>query len=467
MKLIYRILSTLCIALSLGFGMTGCIEDGISTSASDQPVFSTDTLRMGSVFTLDATPTHRFVVFNNNDKGIMISDIRFSDDPSGMFRLNVDGVAGKRFNNVEIRANDSIFVFVEATLPENGRNQMVDVVSHLEFVTNGVTRTLPVKITGRDVTRLRGDARIAANTSFSPDKPYQVFDSLVVEKGVTLTLPAGTELFMHDAARIKVYGTLRMEGTAEKPVSVTGDRSGYVAASIPYEIMSGQWGGIEFAPESRDNFISHATIRNSEWGMIVDGADNSLRIVNSQIRNTKEYVLRAFHSRVDAAGCEFAEASMGLVGLVGGSHTFNHCTFANYYLFTAVGGPAVQFVHFNDESIDEEFPDMPLLNARLTNCILYGFGGEVNKADLEGTDIYLERCLLKSPGSDDDHFINCLWDKDPKYYTEREQYKFDYRLRDDSPARDAADMTLTDAATATDRYGCQRTGALGAYEARP
>lgn len=467
MKLIYKILSTICITLALGFGATGCIEDGISTSASDQPVFSTDTLRMGSVFTLDATPTHRFVVFNNNDKGIMISDIRFSDDPSGIFRLNVDGIAGKRFNNVEIRANDSIFVFVEATLPENGRNQMVDVVSHLEFVTNGVTRTLPVKISGRDVTRLRGDARISSDTSFSPEKPYQIYDSLVVEKGVTLTLPAGTELFMHDAARIKVYGTLRMEGTAEKPVSITGDRSGYVAASIPYEIMSGQWGGIEFAPESRDNFISHATIRNSEWGLIVDGADNSLRLINSQIRNTKEYVLRAFHSNVDAAGCEFADASLGLVGLIGGSHSFNHCTFANYYLFTAIGGPALQFAHYDDESLDLDFPDMPLLSARLTNCILYGIGGELSKGDLEGTDIYLQRCLLKSAGSDDDHFIDCIWDKDPKYYTEREQYKFDYRLRDDSPARDAADMGLTDPATASDRYGLQRAGALGAYESRP
>ena len=36
--------------------------------------------------------------------------------------MNVDGLSGREFHNVEIRAKDSIYVFVEATLPENGRN---------------------------------------------------------------------------------------------------------------------------------------------------------------------------------------------------------------------------------------------------------------------------------------------------------------------------------------------------------
>ncbi len=38
----------------------------------------------------------------------------------GIGRLNVDGFSGKSFDNVEIRANDSIIVVVETTLPANG-----------------------------------------------------------------------------------------------------------------------------------------------------------------------------------------------------------------------------------------------------------------------------------------------------------------------------------------------------------
>ena len=168
---------------------------------------------------------------------------------------------------MEIRAKDSIFIFVEATLPENNINKSVDILSHIEFLTNGVITKMPVKATGRDAVRLKGDVRYADDTRLSAEKPYHVYDSLVVEQGATLTIPEGTELYFLDDARIVVHGTLQVDGTAKHPVSMTGNRTGFVAASIPYEIMSGQWRGIEFTNTSKDNRITHATIRNSAAGL--------------------------------------------------------------------------------------------------------------------------------------------------------------------------------------------------------
>jgi len=84
-----------------GLVVTGCIEDGFTTSPSDQPVYSTDTLRIGTVFTAEGTPTSRFKVFNRHDKGLSISKISFRDPAmEEIFRLNVDGVSGKRFYTV-------------------------------------------------------------------------------------------------------------------------------------------------------------------------------------------------------------------------------------------------------------------------------------------------------------------------------------------------------------------------------
>ena len=82
----------------------------------------------------------------------------------------------------------------------------------------------------------------------------------------------------------------------------------------------------------------------------------------------------------------------------------------------------------------------------------------------------LQRCLLKSAGSNDEHFIDCLWDTDPLYYTDRESYVFNYRLKPSSPAIGAGDPALMNPATATDRYGVSRDAAapaLGAYEKKP
>ncbi len=191
MKALRNIFKLIVLTLAVSAALSSCIEDGMTTSASDQPAFSTDTVRLGTLFTLDASPTQRFVVYNRHDKGLNISRIAFADDPSGNFRLNVDGMSGREFSNVEIRANDSIFIFVEATLPENGRNQAVDLISHIEFRTNGVSSQLPVKATGRDVTRLKGDTRYSSDFTMDAAKPYQVFDSIVVEAGATLTIPAG------------------------------------------------------------------------------------------------------------------------------------------------------------------------------------------------------------------------------------------------------------------------------------
>ena len=455
MIILRKIFILLAVALSGAMAFSSCIEDAFTTSASDQPAFSTDTLRMGQIFTLDASPTHRFTVYNRHDKGINISSIEFADDPQGIFRLNVDGMSGRRFDNVE-----------------NGRDVPVDVLSHIEFRCNGVSTRFPVKAWGRDVVRFKGDTRFPESTTLSAAKPYHVTDSIVVEEGAVLTVPAGVEMFFHSEARILVHGTLRIEGTHERPVSLTGDRSGFVAAEIPYEIMSGQWGGIIFTPASKDNYISHATIRNSEYGLVLDHAqgDPALHLINSQVRKTKNYVVEALHSSVKAAGCELSEASGGIVRLVGGNHIFNQCTIANYYLFTALGGPAVQLSHVTpddaDVNGDGQPVDLPFMTADFTNTIIYGNGTDISHGDLEGTAVTLRRCLLKSKGEDDDNFIECLWDKDPLYNTKREEYIFDYTLQEESPARGAAYPDFILLETAADRNGTPRlpVPSLGALQ---
>lgn len=453
--------------------LTGCIEDSFSTSPSHQPAFSTDTLKLGTLFTGDPSPTHRFLIFNRNAKAISLSSVRFADGASSGFRLNVDGVSGREFRNVEIRPNDSIFLFVEATLPANGKNEPVNILTHINVECNGLTTQLPVTATGRDAVRLAGNTRYTGTSSLSASRPYMVRDSMVVEQGATLTIPAGTELYFHSEAQLIVRGTLRVEGTADRPVTMTGDRLGFVAATIPYEIMSGQWGGITFTSTSVANSISHASIRNSTYGIIANearslGDQPGLQLVNTQVRNTKDFTLSSFHTSVVAAGCEFAEAAIGLVYLCGGNATLNHCTFSNHYLFTAIAGAALQFSHTSIDDADEtvELASHPYLTAEITNSIIYGLGAEIFPADIVNLPITFRNCLLKSKGTDDDNFIATLWDTDPLFYTVRAEYNFDYRLKPDSPAAAAANPSLTLPLTATDRYGTPRapTPSIGAYQ---
>ena len=453
-----------------------CIEDGFTTSPSDQPAFSTDTLDLGIVFTEQPTTTSRFIVHNRHSKQLSISDISLSGEYADCFRLNVDGISGRSFSNVDIRGKDSIFVLVEATFPQ-GAQALTDFDTKVNFTTNGVTQSVVIAAKGQNVRRYRGET-LRRNMRFDSELPYQIYDSLVVAPNTTLTLAEGTQMLFHDGAMLIVRGTLISEGTVENPVVMTGDRTGNVVTDISFDIMSRQWIGVFFTESSRGNRLVNTNIRNTWQGLTISGslmADYSrnpqLQMVNCRLRNSGGLVLEAYHTGLRAIGCEFGEAAEGLVYIQGGEYIFNHCTFANNYLFAAISGPAIGFGHVSsdpDTGLDDG-SQMPYTKADFSNCIIYGIGADLSHGDLIGTDIYFRNCLLKSKGEDDDNFIACLWDQDPLYYTVRDEYFFDYRLKPESPAIATADWSLTLDEAKTDGYGLERTDPtdLGAYVFNP
>ena len=111
--------------------------------------------------------------------------------------------------------------------------------------------------------------------------------------------------------------------------------------------------------------------------------------------------------------------------------------------------------------------DNPLMDAEFNNCVVYGNASDISEGDLKGSAVYLRNCLLRSKGNDDDNFINCVWGGDPKFYTVRKDYIFDYRLKNESDATGKGDMTLCPDAARFDMLGNDRFASgsldLGAY----
>ncbi len=440
-----------------------CIEDGFTSSPSDQPDFSVDTLRLGTVFTGEGTATNRFVVRNRHSKGLSISSISLSGEAADCFRLNVDGMSGRSFSDVEIRAKDSIYIFVEATFPVHGMIEEQLREATLDFVTNGVQRSVVLTASGLDVTNI-STLIIDSDESWSSAIPYRVLDSIVVEEGATLSLEEGVRVMLHDGASMRVHGNLKAKGTPDNPVIISGDRTGNVVGQISFDLMSRQWDGIYLTPGASAN-LDGVIIKNSCNGVVAEDADIYLR--NSVLRNSGTTDLLMVGGKVTAVGCEFSEAGEHLVLLAGGTHTFNHCTFANNYLFASMRGAAVMLRHLSPDKAEPDLTDTPYTDADFSNCIIYGLGGEVSPGNLTGAAVTLRRCLLGSKGSDDDNFINCLWESDPLYRTVRADYIFDYRLLPDSPAIQGADRSLTRDDATVDRYGVTRSAELGAYAFDP
>ncbi|MFA7043021.1 MAG: hypothetical protein WC186_01600, partial [Bacteroidales bacterium] len=113
----------LLILSSMTFFFSACSQDeGFASDPMDALRFSADTLSFDTVFSTVGTTTAWLKIYNTGNRKIRISDIRLKEGING-FRINVDGLSGKSFANVDIPAKDSLFLFVELTPSEQGSGQ--------------------------------------------------------------------------------------------------------------------------------------------------------------------------------------------------------------------------------------------------------------------------------------------------------------------------------------------------------
>lgn len=455
------------------FGLiaSSCINDEISTSSSDILTFSRDTVDFDTVFTDLGTPTARLIVFNRAKKGVNISSIRLRD-PDSRFSFNVDGMSGHEFSDVEIRAKDSIYIFIECKVPPTETAEPFLVEDELLFVTNGVTQGVRLEAYGQNVTRLRGE-RIMTDTRLTAERPYIIFDSLSVERGATLTVDPGARLLFHDGARLSVRGVLDAVGEAGRMIEMRGDRLDNVLPGVGYDIMAGQWDGVRIEASSFGNRMEYVDMRSTKIGLVVDSCGDlsrsKLLLRNSWLHNSQGNVLSSVHANVDAYGCCFSEAADAVVSLTGGKHNFIQCTIANNYLFSAIRGALLTLRHTGAEKEEEKdnSGNNPFMSASFDNCIIYGLAADISPLDLKGADVFLRYVMLRSEGKDDDNFINCFWDEDPMFMTVRADYYFNYRLQQDSPALGVGNPAYVNQLTLYDMDGNDRLAdgppALGAY----
>ena len=127
-----KIILSLLVILSL----SACKRDFFSESGPGELQFSADTIIFDTLFTSVGSTTHTLKVYNRNNNSVTISSIYLANlNSEGVYRINVDGVAGTHTENVKIAANDSIYVFVEATINPVGSNLPYLVTDSLIFVT--------------------------------------------------------------------------------------------------------------------------------------------------------------------------------------------------------------------------------------------------------------------------------------------------------------------------------------------
>lgn len=483
-KLLYLFISS-CFAL-----MVSCMNDEDYTiSAADKLRFSTDTVKFDTIISGSPTNTYTFTVYNPANKAIRIPQVKLESGAASPFKVNVDGtpLVNGAAMDFEIASKDSLIVLLMANLPESEAIEPIPSSDNLVFITEaGVEQKVALSASGITVTPLSG-MRISENTTFHSPRPYRVMDSLVVDAGCTLTLAAGTQILFHPKATLTVHGTLRVEGTAESPVMLRGDRMGYMFDGQPYDRIPGQWGGIVLTKSSYGNYINHADIHSSNWGLRADSSDigrEKLRLENSIIHNTQNHGLDLRMANAYIGNCQLTNAGGNCVQVTGGDVQIVHCTIARFYIFSGGNGTALNFRNY-DGSIR-----MPLKRLEVVNSIITGYssdellGGRNAEHEHDAFNYTFSHCLINTPRpeKEDAKMRNCYWDyndgttsegdtlvtRDENFVPkpDLEALTFSFELSPHSKAIGHADATVTAATYPNDAKGRSRGSKpdMGCYQ---
>ncbi len=409
------------------FGMSSCFRDEFefTTDGNAKLEFSLDTLRFDTVFTELGSATRFFKIYNRNDKAIRISNIFLESGNETRFRMNVDGIPGNAQRDVEVLANDSIYVFAEVTVnPDDPLSVSPFVIEdRIVFETNGNTQLVQVEAWGQNANYFPSrfnkgvQVRLTCNDGrvvWDNPKPYVIYGVVAIQD-CELVIPAGARVYVHGGVArdtvinnmqdtaLNVYndgllliesgGKLTIQGTKENPVIIQGDR-----LEENFLDAAGQWNGIVIGRGSRGNLIEYATVRNSRFGIFVDSTAE-LTARNTQIYNTASSGLIGFHSNITAENCLIYNSGATSVLLtLGGDYDFTYCTIASYGVNASALGMSNFFCYTSDCSVAAEFR----LNARFKNSIIFGSqNDEIDLADARaGEDplrfnVKFEDCVVK------------------------------------------------------------------------
>jgi len=389
---------------------SSCRKDFEFSPSTGSLQFSKDTVYLDTVFTNIGSSTYNLKVYNKSDDDISIPAVRLALGETSNYRLSVDGIAGKSFNNIEVLAKDSLFIFIESTIDINnftnpngtylytdqiefdaGSNlqkvELVTLVQDAVFIypdrdnTTKVVETLTLDIGGELVeTELQGRELLPTELTFTKEKPYVIYGFATIPNGETLTIEAGSRLHFHEnsgiivsnGASINVNGAYSNDlDLLENEVIFEGDRLEPGFSQVP-----GQWGTIWLLDGSVDNTINYATIKNSTIGVLSDGnpdeANDKLTITNTQIYNSSSFGVLGRNTSISGENVVINNSGLSsFAGTLGGKYNFTHSTIVNYWDNGFRQFPAVLLNNFVlDEDNVATIAD--LTEANFNNCIIYG-----------------------------------------------------------------------------------------------
>lgn len=452
------------LALMLWCG--SCRKDFEYAASNGSLSFSRDTVFLDTVFNNIGSSTYALTVYNTSRDDISIPSIGLQRGLSSFYRLNVDGKAGQRFQNVPIRARDSLFIFIETTIAmgENPENSLL-YTDALVFDSGALEQQVQLVTLAKDAIFLyprqnpdgsEETVLLAADEEgnealvpgfvlednelrFTNEKPYVIYGYAAVAAAKQLIIDAGARIHFHkdsgllvqDGGSIQINGVLSEDQELlEGEVIFEGDR-----LEPSFSEISGQWGIFWLASGSVNNTIEYLTVKNGTVGLLVEGDGElqtpTLQLNNCQLFNNANHNLWAKNAFVEGTNLVLgASGESSLYLSHGGNYSFTHCTVANYWSsgFRARGALRID----NTAQIGEmNGLGGDLVRASFRNCIIDGNSPVellLDQKQERSFNYSFTNCLIKFTDFSNQFEDNPLYDfqDTSKYVDVRLQFNADF-----------------------------------------
>ncbi|MDR2410000.1 MAG: hypothetical protein LBE13_18075 [Bacteroidales bacterium] len=460
-----------------------CQKDKIYTKNDAKLYFSEEMITFDTVFTTIGSIT-KILTVSNPYKSTIKTDISLAGGAMSSFSINVDGISGRSFKDVEIHAKDSIFIFIKVNLDPNGETNPILIADTLTFFTNGNRQNVELIACGEDANFIIADnvlkdndgniimnykiiADEGENITWTKTKPYVIYGYAVINSNAKLTVEAGTQIYLHKQAGLWVYpeGCIHVNGTKDEPVVFQGDER-----KLANEYDFAQWDRIWICEGNNDNIINYAEIKNAFIGIQAEVLEknmgNKLILTNTDIRCSQAYGFLGRGYSVDAYNNVISNCGNYCLSLVqGGNYNFINNTIYNQFSSSQRTTPSVYFsnVYYPSATSSGIASDF---KCHFINNIVYGrFQKELNLYSVSVTnfELYVDNCLLKTDQDVLDKasaHSNVLLNQDPKV---QDVSKYNFALQNDSPCKSKGKKT---AQVSEDITGVIRNDppSIGAYE---
>jgi hypothetical protein len=461
-----KFITAILLISSFLFAATSCRKDTINTSSDVRLDIGRDSLLFDTVFTTAGSVTQYFLIKNENRQKINISNIQLMGGSASVYKMNVDGLQGAQFSNIELAGNDSLYVFVRVNVNPTAANQPFVIKDSIRIEWNGNKLHKQLEAWGQNAHYIRSTI-FQGNNTWLNDKPYVILGGMIVDTNASLTIQKGTRIHLNADAPFIVDGTLIINGTKTDSVVFRSNR-----LDEPYKDYPGAWPGIYFRGSSKNNVLTYTHIKNAYQGVVVEkpstNANPKVILNNCYLDNIFDIGVFGINTSITANNCLISNCGNNIAFVYGGTYAFTHVTAASFSnSYVSHKNPvliATNYLKQNNQVFSSP------LNATFANCILWGDEGLVEneivteKLGADALNLTLNNVLYRvkaDPGNTS--VSNSIKNQQPQFDSvDVSKRIYNFQLRSGSPAINKGIVT----SLLTDIEGRPRAGLpdMGCYE---